>query len=156
MNTNHNPAITAAIRELKAELKKIACEQKQARQTFRKSTSEWAKKAHPKGPSPASKELTGEWITALHVVYQRLRQSRRRHLKDTVEWYRRDGTYTKEYRRKAYDEVRKKTITLHPETARLLHVQPEVEIVEARHDIPDVSPVVIEMMAGAYSPEARE
>jgi len=121
-----NPAVTAAIHELKAELKKISAEQKEAKQTFRKAMSEWAKKPHPRGYAPVSQAYTGEHITVRFILYERLRQSKRHHLQHEFKWFNVEG-YTGLNRKHAFEQAYKELAAKHPEAAKTISDKPAEE-----------------------------
>ena len=106
--TKHNPAITAAIRDLKEQLKTIAVEQKEAKQVFRKEMSEWFKGQRS---CPSSGVEDGAYITSLHILYQKLRQTKRPHL-DEAKWANDEGVGLN--RRTVYRRTCKQLIEKHP------------------------------------------
>jgi hypothetical protein len=117
-----NPAVTAAIREFKTELKKISADQKAAKQTFRKAASEWTANK----PYPVSKEYTGEYITVRFILYERLRQSKRHHLQHEFKWFNVEG-YTGLNRKHAFEQAYKELAAKHPEAAKTISNAPREE-----------------------------
>jgi hypothetical protein len=124
--TVKNPAVTAAIREAKAELKKMSAEQKAAKQAFRKATSEWAKKPHPKGYPPTSEEYAGDYLTVRFILYERLRQSKHHHLQHEFKWFNVEG-YTGINRKHAFKQAYKELVEKHPEAAKTISDKPREE-----------------------------
>ena len=163
MYKNHNPAITAAIRELKSELKRLAAEQGAGRRSYRSAQSDYDKKVIGQSdiyslykgdktrtyvPPPAIPHDWAWHITALHLFYRQLRGTKRPHMQDAWKWYHVEG-YTGIGRQLAYQKAHKWLAEKHPEAAKAVSAQPGVRIAQAKHDIPDVSPVVVELVAAA-------
>ena len=122
-----NPAVTTAIREFKAELKKMSAEQKEAKQAFRKETSEWQHVGRFKGlPHPMSHEYTGEHVTVRFILYERLRQSKRHHLQHEFKWFNVEG-YTGLNRKHAFEQAYKELAAKHPEAAKTISDKPAEE-----------------------------
>lgn len=110
-----DPKVTEAIRDIKAQLKKLASEQRQEKKEFRAKQREC---------SLAGGNYTGGWcdqgdiITALHIISGKLRETKRPHLDE--ERYFDTGNYIGVRRRLTYNKVVKEFIASHAEAGKRL------------------------------------
>ena len=98
-----NPVVTAAIREIKAELKEFAVRQRQTRKEHREAQ---------RNQQPHRGVYATENITALHIFYQRLRQTKRPHL-DEAKWKGAEG-FLGIRRKRAFKQEYDRLVTKYP------------------------------------------
>lgn len=110
-----NPAITAAIRAIKDELKTLAVSQKTGKKEFRAAQRAWT--GARSAPTFADKS---EHITSLHIIYNRLRETKRPHL-DEQKYFEAVGIGYR--RRHAMTQAMSWLKTTHPESAAKLEVK---------------------------------
>lgn len=79
VEVTHDPAVTAAIREIKSRIKALAESQKIGKKAFREAMSKWDKSGNQRSHTVPRWNDQSETITALFVFYGKLRQTKRPH-----------------------------------------------------------------------------
>jgi len=103
-----NPAVMAAIKDLKATLKAMAGEQRISKKT--------------RGYSAKMRAYPENQITVLHVLYQKMRQTKRPHIRNEKAWFDAEGK-SGATRQKELDKAFSRLAEQHPEAVTMIFGQ---------------------------------